>query len=245
MQLLLSCLLLFLSHPILQAAFDHSHKDFTSVLQQNVKGKKVDYAAIHKNPDPLGRYLVELATVTKSDFHGFTEKEQLAYLINLYNAATLKLIVDSYPLKSIRDLQSPWKQNRVKLFGEYTSLDAIEHERLRKDYSEPRIHFAVNCASIGCPALRNEAFTAAKLETQLDQQTHAFLNDPSHNRFDPADNTIHLSSIFDWFGGDFKKHSGSIEKFIAPYFPKDAQKPILSGSAKIKFSDYNWNLNDI
>lgn len=224
-------------------AFDHSHEKFTQVLEKNMNGENVNYAALKKSPGELGSYIEDLATVGKSEYSKWSDDQKMAYLINLYNAATLKLIIDYYPVKSIRDIKSPWKQNRVKLFGKHVSLDHIEHEILRKDFSDPRIHFGVNCASIGCPALRNEAFRADKLDAQLDEQARLFLNDSSKNRVDHKKGILYLSSIFDWFKGDFVDKSGSVEKFIAPYLSGKDRKAVESGKFKVKNSNYDWDLN--
>lgn len=237
-------LLLALAAPLL-AGFDHSHALFTEVLKKNVKGASFDYAALKKNPEKLEAYLANLSEVSQSDFKGWSEAQQMAFLINIYNASTLKLIADNYPLKSIKDLDSPWKQKRVKIFGDSVSLDHIEHEMLRKNYTDPRIHFGVNCASVGCPALRPEAFQASKLDTQLDEQARKFLNDTSKNRVDEKGEVIYLSSIFDWFKGDFVKKSGSVEKFISPYLKEADRKALLSENLKIKYTDYDWSLNKL
>ncbi|WP_411825664.1 DUF547 domain-containing protein [Luteolibacter sp. AS25] len=225
------------------AAFDHNHEKFTEVLRENVKNEEVNYAGLKKSPGKLGTYIENLADVSKSDFKKWNDDQQIAYLINLYNAATLKLIIDNYPIKSIRDIGSPWKQKRVKLFGARVSLDHIEHEILRKDYREPRIHFGVNCASIGCPALRPEAFVASRLDSQLDEQARNFLRDSSKNRLDAKNNTLYLSQIFDWFKEDFVKKSGSVKNFITPYFPAKDQPIIKRDGLKIKNTDYDWSLN--
>lgn len=235
-------LLLFISATSL-LAFDHSHAKFTELLKATVKGEQVNYAALQKSPDKLGSYLLDLSAVGKSEYGKWMDDQKMAYLINLYNAATLKLIVDEYPLKSIRDIDSPWKQKRVKLFGKYVSLDHIEHEILRKDFSDPRIHFGVNCASIGCPALRAEAFRADKLDAQLDEQARNFLRSSSKNRVDRTGGILYLSSIFDWFKGDFVAKSGSVEKFIAPYLSDADRKAVESGSLRVKYTDYDWTLN--
>ncbi|MDP4624601.1 MAG: DUF547 domain-containing protein [Akkermansiaceae bacterium] len=236
-------LLLLLISATSLLAFDHSHAKFTEVLKANVKGDNINYAAIHKAPDKLGSYLVDLAAVGKSEYGKWSDDQKMAYLINLYNAATLKLIIDEYPVKSIRDIDSPWKQNRVKLFGKYTSLDHIEHEMLRKDFSDPRIHFGVNCASVGCPSLRAEAFQADKLSAQLDEQARNFLSSSSKNRVDSKNGILYLSSIFDWFKGDFVKKSGSVEKFIAPYLSGGDRKAVEGGNLKVKYTEYDWSLN--
>ncbi len=236
--------LFFLSGTFLQAAFDHSHKAFTSVLGKYVEGNNVDYAALKKSPDRLGAYLVNLSEVSKSDYSSWSDNQKKAFLINLYNAATLKLIIDNYPVKSIKDIGSPWKLKTVKAFGKAMSLDTVEHEMLRKDFNDPRIHFGVNCASVGCPPLREEAFTADKLDRQLDEQARAFLADSSKNKIDPKNGTMQLSPIFDWFEGDFVKKSGSVQKFVTPFLPGKTREAIGGRSMKISHTNYDWSLND-
>ena len=226
---------------------DHSHTTFTELLKTHVKGAKVDYAAIKKSPAKLNTYLDTLANVSKSDYDKWSKDQQMAFLINLYNAATIKLIIDNYPVSSIKDigglLGSPWKQDVVRLWGKMVTLNHIEHDLLRPTFNDPRVHFAVNCASIGCPNLLDEAFQATKLDAQLEKQTRAFLADTTRNRLDAQHNTLHLSPIFDWFKEDFVKKSGSVEKFVAPYFNDQDRAVILSNNPKIKHTDYNWNLN--
>lgn len=238
-----SCLAL----PVL-AGFDHSHAALDGVLRKHVNGSGVDYAGLKKDPKPLDGYLDSVAAVSEASFKEWSKEQQMAMLINLYNAATLKLVVDHYPEKSIKKIGSwsggPWKQRVVRLFGEKRSLDYIEHDLLRPNYHDPRIHFAVNCASIGCPPLRSEAFTAAKLGKQMDEQARIFLGDGRNNRIDAKARILYLSSIFDWFKDDFVKKSGSVEKFIAPYFNEADRKLIQGGELKIRYSDYDWNLNE-
>ncbi len=236
--------ILLLSGTFLQAAFDQSHKAFTQVLGKYVEGNNVDYAALKKSPDRLGAYLVSLSKVSKSEYSSWSDNQKKAFLINLYNAATLKLIVDHYPVKSIKDIGNPWKLKTVKVFGKAISLDHVEHEMLREDFTDARIHFGVNCASVGCPPLRKEAFTAAKIDRQLDEQARAFLADRSKNKIDPKNGTMQLSSIFDWFEGDFVKHAGSVQQFVTPYLPKKTRDAIGGRSMKISYTDYDWSLND-
>ncbi len=239
---ILSALLAFTT--LAAAAFDHSHAKFTKVLNKYVKGNNVEYAALAKSPEHLGSYLVDLSKINKSEYSGWNENEQKAYLINLYNAATLKLIVDNYPLKSIKDIPSPWKQETIKALGQTFSLDEIEHDILRKDFDDARIHFGVNCASIGCPPLLDEAFTAKKLDSQLDKQARAFLADSSKNKFDIANGTLYLSPIFDWFKEDFTKKAGDVESYITPYLSPELQKQMKGKSFRIKNSAYDWSLNE-
>ncbi len=232
-----------------QQEIDHKHATFTAVLKRHVKDENVDYAGLKKDSGELNAYLDALAAVPEAAFKKWEQKQQMAFLINLYNAATLKLVIDHYPVKSIKDIgnvvKGPWKQEVVRLFGKLETLDHIEHDLLRPKYQDPRVHFAVNCASIGCPALRAEAFQAAKLDAQLDEQARAFLQDRTKNYLDPKNKTLHLSSIFDWFKEDFTTKSGTVEKFIAPYFNEADRQVIEQGGLKIKSTDYDWKLNKL
>ena len=229
------------------SAMDHSHAAFTAILKKTVNDVHVDYAALKGTPKPLDTYLDTLAEVGEAEFKKWSKKEQMAYLINLYNASTLKLVADNYPVKSIKDIggpiKSPWKMPVVRLFGKKQTLDYVEHEMLRPKYEDPRIHFAVNCASIGCPALREEAFQASKLDTQLDEQGRAFLRDGSKNFLNAKTRTLHLSSIFDWFKTDFTSKSGSVQAFVRDYV-NDADRAVIDkGGISIKYTDYDWGLN--
>ncbi len=212
-----------------------------------MKGELVDYPGLKRNPAPLNAYLDTLAAVPESAFKKWNKDEQMAFLINLYNAATLKLVADHYPVKSIKDIGGaaggPWKQKVVRLFGKVETLDHIEHDLLRPNYKDPRAHFAVNCASIGCPALRAEPFQASKLDAQLDEQGRIFLRDASKNRLDAGKKTLYLSSIFDWFKEDFTENSGSVEKFILLYVSDADRKVIGKGGLAVKNNDYDWTLN--
>ena len=228
-------------------AFDHTHAPLTDVLKKHVRGNTFDYAALKKNPAPLKSYLDSLANVSKADYQKWSKDQQMAFLINLYNAATLELVNDHYPVKSIKKigglLGSPWKKEVVRLWGKKVTLDHVEHDLLRPSFNDPRVHFAVNCASIGCPALRAEAFQAAKLDAQLNEQARKFLRDPAKNRVDAKSGTLYLSPIFDWFEKDFVKKSGNVVKFIYPYLTKSDQALLQKGGLKLKYTDYDWDLN--
>jgi len=229
-----------------RAEFDQTHASFDKILQANVNEKGVDYAALKKSTASLDAYLKSLAGVTQSEFDKWSRDEQMAMLINLYNAATLKLVADHYPVKSIKDIggsSGPWKQPVIQLLGKKQTLDYLENNILRPNYNDPRVHFGINCASIGCPALRSSAFRADKLAAQLDEQTRSFLYDTSKNRVDSKNKTLHLSSIFEWFKSDFVKKSGSVEKFIIPYLNAADNKAVAAGGLSIKYTDYSWNLN--
>jgi hypothetical protein len=247
------------------AQFDHTHKAWDDLLKKHVKyvldgnASKVDYAGFAKDRAALKVVLDSYSKVPKADFDKWPKPQQQAFLINAYNAFTVELILTKYPdLKSIRDLGSfvskPWSKKFFTLFGQESYLDAIEHEMLRKDgvYDDPRVHVAVVCASIGCPMLRNEAFTADKLEAQLEDGMKRFLSDNTRNRLNPATKKLEISRIFDWYGKDFEKgHKGftSVKATMAKYADQLAQAPadralVREQKADVTFLDYDWTLND-
>jgi len=229
--------------------FDQSHRLFTQVLKKNLKESKhsstVNYQQLKGGSQLLDQYLVELSSVKKDQFRSWNDSERLSFLINVYNAFTLKLIIDHYPLKSIKDIpsglfSSPWKKKFFKLFGKKTSLNVVEHQMIRKNFNEPRIHFAVNCASIGCPKLISRAFVASQLKMQLEGASLNFIQDESRNRFEKG--ALHVSKIFDWYGGDFGNKK-SLRKFIVSRMDLSMEERKVALSTPIKFLDYDWNLN--
>ncbi|TMN71013.1 DUF547 domain-containing protein [Pseudoalteromonas sp. S1727] len=244
-------------------ANDELHQPWQQLLNEHVKpinhgaSTVVDYAAIKQQHSELKSYLASLSAITATQFASWNNLKQLAFLINAYNAWTVELILTEYPqVKSIKDLgsffSSPWSKEFVSLLGETRSLDNIEHTLIRGNnkYREPRIHFAVNCASIGCPALREEAYTGAKLDAQLEQQTTRFLADTTRNY--AKDNTLYLSSIFKWYQTDFAtdfRGAQSLSAFTLLYsdalnLTPSQHAKLESNTMKIKFLDYNWALND-
>lgn len=231
--------------------FDQSHQEFTKLLKNNVKNGLVDYESLKKERESLKKYLQSLSSVTQEEFQKFTKDEQLAFLINAYNAFTLELILENYPIKSIGDIGgplrvlnlargTPWKKFTFPLLGGIRNLDWIEHSKLRVDYNEPRIHFAINCASMGCPALRNEAYIGKNLNNQLQEATIQFLTDVNKNYYDEKNNILYLSKIFEWFAEDFVKDSGSVLDFVKKYYPK---KEKLNQNPQIRYLNYDWSLN--
>lgn len=249
-------------------SFDHSHAAFTVLLKKHVvvvdggKSSKVKYADLKKDQPVLKGYLESLSKVSEAEFKAWTKAQQMAFLINAYNGYTLELILQNYPVKSIKDIggvfDNRWKRKFFKLFGQEFFLDKIEHETLRKPgaYNEPRVHFAVNCASIGCPALREEAFTADRLAVQLEEQTVRFLSDRSRNRY--AGGKLEVSMIFNWFKEDWTSgYTGfdgktpainSREEYFARYAKVMADSPadqavIAAGKVAISHLDYDWSLN--
>jgi Protein of unknown function, DUF547 len=247
MKLLLTSLIVSLYAVVTAHALDHSHSELNSLLSKYVNSSGVNYAGLKSDIAPLNSYLDALAAVPESEFKQFSKDQQMAMLINLYNAATLKLVVDHYPVKSIKDISAssdgPWKQSVVRLFGKSKTLDYLENDVLRPHYKDPRVHFAINCASIGCPILRNESFQATKLSAQMDEQTRIFLKDTTKNRLDTKNKTLYLSSIFDWFKADFVSKSGSVEKFISPFVDASDRAVIEKGGLAIKNTEYSWSLN--
>jgi len=236
---------LSLTSRVAAADFNQSHAIFDGVLKQYVKMARVDYAGLKAHPQDLNRYLDQVAAISKTEFKQWSEPQQIAFLSNAYNAYTLRLIIDHYPLKSIKDIGSfisgPWDQPVVKLFGETITLNTLEHKVLRVDYAEPRLHFALVCAAKGCPPLRSEAFVGTRLEAQLVDQAKQFLADTTKNRVGAAERTVYLSPIFKWYGGDFEKKFGSVLAALKPYWP--GKVPTTDGF-KISYTDYDWSLNE-
>ncbi|MBU2939148.1 DUF547 domain-containing protein [Lacinutrix sp. C3R15] len=211
-----------------------NHDAWNTLLQKNVsKTGHVNYIAFKNNPTELHAYITSLGKnmPTKT----WTKKDKLAYWINAYNALTVDLIIKNYPVKSIKDIKDPWDQKLWKLGEKWYNLNEIEHEILRK-MNEPRIHFAIVCASFSCPKLQNQAFTATKLEEQLTAATKAFLADKNRNEI--ASDSIKISKIFQWFSKDFKQN-GSLIDFLNTY--AEVQ---ISSNAKKSYKDYNWSLNE-
>ena len=213
-----------------------NHQIWSELLIKHVDGKgKVNYKGFLQDSTKLSAYLKLLSDNPPGG--NWTGADKLAYWINAYNAFTVKLIVDNYPLKSIRDISdglaminSPWDIKFFKIGNTPFDLNTIEHEILRKQFNEPRIHFAINCASFSCPKLRDEAFTAQALEAQLEGQTAGFINNPDKNSINKKG--IRLSKIFNWFESDFTKKT-DILSFIQKY------RPTLDKNSKVEYLDYN------
>lgn len=263
-RLIMNVLMLLLgavfAFPAQAAGFDHTTWD--TLLKKHVvalrggQATQVDYAGFTADRSQLKQYLAQSSGVARVDFDRWRKREQLAFLINVYNAWTVELVLTGYPdVASIKDLgsflQSPWKKSFIPLLGETRSLDDVEHGLIRGSgrYNDPRIHFAVNCASIGCPALRAEAFVADRLDTQLEESAKSFLSDRTRNRLDG--NTLKVSSIFKWYREDFEKgwrSANSVQQFFAVYHQSlgldaDAVKRLSAGEMSIEFLDYDWRLN--
>ncbi len=237
-------------------AFDHSHKAWGALLARHVvvapggKASAVRYAGFTADRVALKAYLDAVSAVGEAEFGAWSKEQRMAFLVNAYNAYTVEKVLTRYPgLKSIRDFGTvfgnPWKDRFFRLLGREQSLDGLEHGMLRKpgDYDEPRLHFALNCASIGCPMLREEPYLATRIAAQLEEQAVRFLSDRSRNRY--AGGRLEVSKLFDWYKEDF----GVREQYFARYSKvladtAEAQAAVAAGRAPLAFLEYDWRLND-
>lgn len=210
------------------------HSLWSTALKEHVdEAGHVNYAKWKEDTTLLDDYITSLKENPPAEF--WSRNDSLAYFINAYNAVTVKLILDHYPLKSIRKLITPWRFKRFELEGEKISLNHIEHQILRK-MNEPRIHFAINCASASCPKLFNTAFYAHTMEEQLEEATTLFINDPLRNQLSKKEMAI--SRIFQWFASDF-----GTKKERHAFIRKYATQPV-DKNAKVRFLNYDWQLNE-
>ena len=228
-------------------AFDHSHAAWDALLRRHVvlleggKASQLRYAGMAQERAALRQYLEAASRVGEAEFQAWTRPQQMAFLVNAYNAYTVEKILTRYPdIRSIWDFGkffgNPFRDEFFSLLGRKASLDTIEHDILRKRYREPRIHFAVNCASVGCPMLREEAYVAARLDQQLEEQAVRFLSDRSRNRY--REGRLEVSRIFDWFGEDFEPREAWLLRYAAQLGVPPGTRP------KVAFLDYDWSLND-
>ena len=209
------------------------HSKWTALLKKYVTDQgEVDYKGFMQDKRKLDDYLKSLSIQVPTN--DWPVQDLLAYYINMYNAQTVDLILRNYPLKSIKDIDGPWTSDFVKIGNKKLSLGALEHSLLRK-MNEPRIHFAINCASTSCPILSNEAYTPEKLNEQLEAAARGFINS---DRNTVSKNTLELSRLFKWYNADFE--DGRLIEFINPFTKID-----ISPDAEIDYKDYDWNLNEI
>ncbi len=221
-----------------------SHAPWNALLQRHVTADGlVDYQGFGKDSVLLDDYLNNLQNSKPSD-PSWTTDERKAFWINAYNAFTVRLVMRHYPLASIRDIGSkpripfvntPWDIHFIKIEGEDLDLNNVEHRKLRAGFGDPRIHFAIVCASTSCPQLSNQAYRAQDLDVQLDQAARAFLNDRRRNEIDRK--SPKLSKIFEWYKGDFTA-DGSLIAFVNRYGPMQ-----IDPKAKLRFLPYDWSLN--
>ncbi len=229
----------------------------------------VNYRELAKNRAPLDAYVKSLGQVSERTFASWSRGAQIAFLINAYNAFTLRVIIDHYPIQaggfsalvypknSIRQIPGAWTGIEFELFGKKTTLDAIEHKMLRQGYHEPRVHMALVCAAMGCPKLRNVPYAGDRLDAQLDDQAKTFLANPKKFRIDYKQHEVFLSPIFKWFGKDFvrsyknerpraglSEEENSVLHFIEGYITEKEARALASEKLSIRYLDYDWSLNE-
>ena len=220
------------------------HELYGELLGKYVKDGMVQYKGFKNEEKKLDKYL-QLLDHTNPDT--LPRNEQFAFYLNAYNAYTIKLILTHYPgIQSIKDIESwltsPWKKNFCKIGGHTYSLDEIEHGILRPRFKDPRVHFAINCASKGCPPLISKPYQGSILDQQLDERTRAFINNPERNRLEG--NTLYVSEIFKWFEEDFKE---GVVDFFSHYAQGELRKLLLTKGEHIKvnYLNYDWSLNEL
>ena len=214
-----------------------SYRDYGDLLSGYVCRGGVAYDALAKNPPVLDKAKAELTSVNRAAVSALSHSGQIAYYINLYNLYTIDLIVRHLPLATgIRDISNPWGAKFIPLFGNLVSLDNIETDILRKQFKDPRIHFALVCASKSCPVLQSTPYTGDSLDAQFDRAASAFLTDMTRNTF--TNHSMSVSKIFKWYGDDFKKRFGSFSSFIATALAR----PV---GPEIHFNEYDWSLNKV
>ncbi len=222
------------------------YSEYAALLREHVRDGLVDYAALKTDR----RLAASIIAMEKTDLAPLSREERLAYWMNTYNAVTLKLMADAWPMESIMKLNAgkPWDLPLFTPRGADAAitLNHIEHEIIRKHFDEPRIHFALVCAAVSCPPLISEPYEAAKLESQLDRQTRAFLRDSRRNRYDRAEHTLHLSPLFDWYAVDFGGVAG-VPAYVRPYL-SEADQRVLTKQKRpptVVFTDYDWSPNAV
>ncbi|MEO1521185.1 MAG: DUF547 domain-containing protein [Cyanobacteria bacterium J06633_2] len=217
----------------------------------------VDYLGLQQNRTGLDRFNASIGAVSPETYNSWSEDEQLAFLINAYNSFTLQSIIDQDPLKSsIRDIPGVWRIRRFSIAGESKTLDNIEHQTIRVDFNEPRIHAAVNCSAISCPVLRREPFNGENLDQQLEEQTARWLLSSEGIQINRDAGEVRISALFDWFGedwvGDYSVESGfdgsdkqrAALNFISQYISEEDAEYLQAGGYRVRYLDYNWALND-
>ena len=234
-----------------------NYQNYNSVLRTYVSDRGlVNYQQLQANRQELDKFNQSFAMVSPETYNSWSEQEKLAFLINAYNSFTLQSIIEQNPLKkSIRDIPGVWKRRKFAIAGMEKTLDNIEHDIIREEFNEPRIHMALVCAAMSCPILRNEAYTAEELDAQLDDQTRKFITSSQGFKIDREQNIVYLSSIFKWFGKDWianyeieNKFNGSkkekaVLNFIGQYLDSQDLQYLERGKYKISYLKYDWSLN--
>ena len=235
-------------------AYDFGYTAYARLLAENVVGHQVNYTSLKAARSSLDSLVDDIAA---ADLEGISRDQKLAFYCNAYNILTIRSIVDAYPVASIKDLDGVWDRKQWLVAGEKLTLNQIEHEILRKDFSEPRIHVAVNCASTGCPPLLPVPFYPDSIDQLLTRAAREFATSETHNKFDALKKEAHISSIFDWFGDDFTEqyytegHYPSLSRkknaalsFLIAHLPAEEAASLSKLDLKVSYLDYDWSLND-
>jgi len=220
-----------------ETSFDHSL--YAGILDKFLKNGLVDYRALSADKTALEQYLNKIATLEPGTLKAMSDNEKKAFYINTYNAFTLKAVIDHYPVLSIKKIPGVWHTFKFKIAGSTLSLSNIEHKILRERFKDPRVHFALVCASLGCPELSDQPYTGKELNAQLNKQTREFIQDPTKVRLNQSRKTLYLSNIFKWYEKDF----GDLHLFVSRYLPEDKGSFIRTEKPKIKYVRYDWSLN--
>lgn len=247
-----------------------NYATYAEALKTYVDDKgMVDYEHFKAHPEKLLAYVNAIGTLPRSRYDNWDDKAKIAFWLNAYNGLTLKAIIDNYPIKasfwksriypknSIRQISGVWDEFKFTVMGEKITLEHIEHKILRVRFNEPRIHLALVCAAMGCPALRNEPYIGDRLDQQLDDHTHRFLGYREKFRIDHSKDVVYLSSLFEWFAKDFVRtyapvgnlgrhddETSAVLNFIAGHLDEKDKQYIRTGDFKVKYLDYDWSLNE-
>jgi hypothetical protein len=235
---------------LLAAPVDHSPWD--ALLKAHVtETRLVDYDAFARSAE----FRSYLAALEAARLEGWDERERLAFWINVYNAYTIEQVNRHGERESIRNirrtlglipLKGPWSERMVRAAGRELTLDEVEHEIVRKEFQEPRIHFALVCAAVSCPPLRREAYAGDRLDAQLEEQTRRFLGDRERNRVDAGAGTVFVSPIFVWYRDDFGGSNEALGRYLARSWPQGPERDLLlSGRFRLRETDYDWRLNGV
>lgn len=244
-KLILALLIFYIS-----TSFSQTHKMFSDILSDHVRNGLVNYQRLQSD-SRLNNYLHSLSTTNPSNLE---KTDELVFWINAYNAFTLKVVLDNYPLKSITEIKTSsdkvktvWDEEFISINDKKYSLNDIEHKILREKFKEPRIHFAIVCASLSCPELLNESFESENIKEKLNQQASRFLSDKSRNDFNLQTRTAYLSKLFDWYKTDFGKNDEEVLLYLSNFLSDEIKKDIIknSGSWTISYKNYDWSLNEI
>jgi hypothetical protein len=227
---------------------------YASVLKEHVNAQgQVDYAGLKRSAGDLIRYTQTLALMNPSSYQKWSNSEKIAFWLNAYNALTLKSIIEKYPVSSIKKIAGVWNRKTHQIMGKPMTLDDIEHQILRKQFNEPRIHMALVCASKGCPPLLNQPYTGSALNAQLNGRAQAFVSEPQNFRIDRSKNEVYISSLFKWYGQDFEKQYGTQDfqgsakeraslHFLSQYLGGEANY-LKTAKYQVRYLDYDWSLN--